>query len=339
MHKKHLPFLTASLLLLLSSACGWGAVKIDPMYLTLTPLSAAVEGTATALKADTGGSGDELATAVAKATALSAEIYTTQTARAALNSESRLATATAIAPVVAELPRYGVDASQGQVAWIHNPVTIDLNGYQQSGYANDYPQVTARDFVLAADITWYTYNSLSACGFMFRSDGNTNKPNGYMVFITRYATGYLAFTATVNGDISNVRTFYPSQEDNSFTWFNNATNRLAVVARGPLIDVYTNGVYIGQIDTNQPPPNTLPAPPTFLLPNNATPDQLQEYQDQVDQNRQTAEQMQAQLAEAKRNYANNKAMFTDGLLGYLGVSESGETKCTFSNSWLFIIER
>ncbi len=35
-------------------------------------------------------------------------------------------------------------------------------------------------------------------------------PSQYMVVITRYATGYLAFTATVNGEMSNMRTFYPS---------------------------------------------------------------------------------------------------------------------------------
>ncbi len=61
---------------------------------------------------------------------------------------------------------------------------------------------------MAADITWHTFNSLSACGFMFRSNGNTNKPTQYMVIITRYATGYLAFTATVKGEMSNMRTIY-----------------------------------------------------------------------------------------------------------------------------------
>ena len=143
--------------------------------MTLTPLSAAVAGTATAQAANVGGAGDQLATAVAKATAQSADIYATETARASLNDASRLATATVIAPVVAELPRYGIDPGQGHVAWVHKPVTIDLNGYQQSGYANDYQQITAKDFVMAADITWYTFNSLSACGFMFRSNGDTQQ--------------------------------------------------------------------------------------------------------------------------------------------------------------------
>jgi hypothetical protein len=338
MHKKYLPLLTV-FLLLLSMACGLETKQLGPMSLTLTPLSAAVEGTATAHAANVGGAGDQLATTVAKATARSADIYATQTARASLNSESRMATATVIAPVVAELPRYGVDPSQGQVAWMHKPVTIDLNGYQQFGYANDYQQITAKDFVLAADITWYTYNSLSACGFMFRSDGNSNKPNQYMVFITRFATGYLVFTATVNGEISNVRTYYPKPQDKSFTWLNDATNRLAVVARGTLIDVYTNGVLIGEVDTTQPPPSSLPSPPSLELPTGATPEQLQDYQNQIDQNSQTVNLMQTQLADANRNYAKNEAIFSDGLLGFLGVSESGHTVCTFDNAWLFLIER
>ncbi|MCJ7583303.1 MAG: hypothetical protein MUO30_00835 [Anaerolineales bacterium] len=338
MHKKCIPILIIFLLLLVV-ACSLGAKPQDSMSLTLTPLSAAVEGTATARVSNVGGTGDQLATAVAKATARSADIYATQTARASLNSESRMATATAIAPVVAELPRYSVDPTSGEVAWMHPPVTIDLNGYQQPGYANDYGQVTAKDFVLAADITWYTYNSLSACGFMFRSDGDQNKPNGYMVFITRFASGHLAFTATVDGDISNVRTYFPKDEDNSFSWFNNATNRLAIVARGTRIDVYTNGVLIGEVDTTQPPPSSLPSPPSLEPPEGATPEQLQDYQDQIDQNSQTVNLMQAQLAEANRNYAKNKAIFSDGLLGFLGVSQSGHTICTFDNAWLFLIER
>ena len=247
MHKKHIPFL-AVLLLLLSVACGLGTAQLSPIAMTLTPLSAAVEGTTTAQAANVGGAGDQLATAVARATSQSADIYATETARGSLNSASRLATATVIAPVVAELPHYGINPGQGYVAWAHKPVTIDLNGYQQSGYANDYQQVTAKDFVMAADITWYTFNSLSACGFMFRSNGDRNKPSQYMVIITRFATGYLAFTATVNGEMSNMRTFYPSSQDKSFTWLNNATNRLAIVARGALIDVYTNGVMIGEIE-------------------------------------------------------------------------------------------
>jgi len=174
---------------------------------------------------------------------------------------------------------------------------------------------------------------------MFRSDGNKNKPNQYLVAITRYATGHLAFNALVNGELANVHTFYPSQEDKSFTWLNNGTNRLAIVAKGTLIDIYTNGVLIGEVDTTQPPDNSIPSGPSLVLPNNATPAQQQDYQNQIDQNQQTTQLLQAQLAVAHQNYAKNKAIFSDGLLGFVGVSQSGQTTCTFSNAWLFQIER
>jgi hypothetical protein len=309
------------------------------MALTLTPLSAAVEGTATARGSDVGGVGDQLATAVALATARSADIYATETARASLNSESKLATATVIAPAIAELPRYGIDPGQGQVAWVHKPVTIDLNGYQQSGYANDYPAVTAKDFAMAADITWYTFNSLSACGFMFRSDGNTNKPSQYMVAITRYATGYMAFTATVDGEMSNMRTIYLAGQDKSFSWQNDATNRLAIVVRGKMINAYTNGVPVAQIDTTQPPPDNQQSPPSIQIPNNVTPEQKQEYKNLIDQNAVNTDMVNGQMSSARQNFAKNKPIFSEGLLGFIGMSQSGDTTCTFSNGWLFIIER
>ena len=338
MHKKSIPFL-AVFLLLLSLACIVGTQSVNPLPMTLTPLSAAVKGTATAKGANVGGAGDELATAVAKATAKSADIYATETARGSLNSESKLATATVIAPAVAELPRYGIDPGQGHVAWVDKPVKIDLNGYQQTGFANDYQQITAKDFVMAADITWYTYNSLSACGFMFRSNGNKNKPTQYMVVITRFATGYLAFTATVDGEMSNMRTIYLYAQDNSFTWQNNATNRLAVVVRGNMINAYTNGVLVGEIDTAQPPPDSNPSPPSIEIPKNATPEQAKDYQNQIDQNQKNIDMVNFQMAEARKNFSDNKPIDTEGLLGFVGVSQAGQTTCTFSNSWLFIIER
>jgi hypothetical protein len=338
MHKKIPALLT--IFLLFSMACGLEGKLSGPIALTLTPLSAAVAGTATAKSSDVGGAGDKLATAVAEATAKSADIYATQTARASLNSESKMATATVIAPAVAELPRYGIDPGQGHVAWVHKPAEIDLNGYQQSGYANDYQQITAKDFVMAADIKWHTYNSLSACGFMFRSNGNTNKPSQYMVVITRYATGYMAFTATVNGEMSNMRKIYPYSQDKSFTWQNDATNRLAIVVRGAMIDAYTNGVLVGTIDTTQPPPDNQQSPPNLdNPPKDASAEQLQDYKNQLDQNSQNTDLVQAQMSDARKNFAKNKPIFSEGLLGFIGVSQSGQTKCTFSNGWLFIIDR
>lgn len=337
MHKKY-PLIITVVLLLLSTACGSGQ-KLSAMDQTLTPLSAAVEGTVTAQAANVGGADDKLATAYARATATSAEVFATETALGSLNDASRLATATAAAPVVAELPRYGIDPGIGHVAWLHKPVTIDLNGYQQTGFANDYQQITAKDFAMAADITWHTFNSLSACGFMFRSNGNTNKPTQYMVVITRYATGYMAFTATVDGEMSNMRTIYLQGKDKSFNWQNDSTNRLAIVVRGQMIEAYTNGILVAEIDTSQPPPDNQQSPPRIDIPPNANSDQVQDYKNLIAQNSQNTDFVNGQMATARKNFAKNKPILTEGLLGFIDVSQSGQSKCTFSNGWLFLIER
>jgi hypothetical protein len=119
--------------------------------------------------------------------------------------------------------------------------------------------VTAADFALAADITWDTQYGGSGCGFMFRSDGDKNKPNQYMVIATRFANGHVIFSALADGELANIHEFYPRDDDRSFDAQNGTTNRLAVVARGNLIEIYTNGVKIGEVDTTQPP--TLPVRP------------------------------------------------------------------------------
>ena len=336
-HRKHLPFL--GMVLVLMMACGIGSQPLDAMSQTVTPMSQLVRETLTARAAEEGGSSDELATAVARATERSVEIYATQTARAALNEPSRLATVTAMAPVVAELPRYGVDPAEGYVAWLHEPVTIDLNGFGQTGYANDYPQITARDFVMAADITWNTKNSLSGCGFMFRSNGDTDNPSQYMVLITRVASGHMGWLALMDGEVSNFREYFPKNEDNSFDWFNDSTNRLTIVARGNLIDLYTNGTLIGQVDITQGPPNLALQAPQVVIPDGVTPVQLEQFQQQAQQYDDGNQQIATQLGDAQKNFTLKKPFLYDGLLGFLGASDAGRMICTFQNAWLFIINQ
>ena len=336
--KPVLPILALTVLFLLGAGCGSGTKKMDSISLTLTPMSASVKGTATA-NAETSGSSDELATAIGKATSQAGNLYSTQTAVGALNEPSRLATATAIAPVVAELPRYGIDPGQGYVAWLHGPVTIDLQGYQQTGYANDYQNITATDFVMAADITWNTFNSTSGCGFMFRSNADTNKPSQYVVLITRVASGHLAFLGMSDGKIANFRTFYPKDQDKSFSWFNDATNRLAVVARGKTVDLYTNGVLIGQVDVTQPPSALISFPPALELPSGASEAQRLDYDNQIAQQNSGFDELNAQLYQARQNFTTSNVILTDGFLGFIGMSESGSMVCEYTNAWLFTIER
>jgi hypothetical protein len=335
MRRKMLPFLSLALLLIL--ACGVGSASLNAISMTVTPMSQRVRETLTARAGNEGGADDELATAVAKATEGSAAIYATQTARAQLNEPARLATATAMAPVVAELPRYGVDPAGGYVAWLHQPAVIDLNGFGQTGFANDYPQITAKDFVMAADITWNTKNSLSGCGFMFRANGDQKKPSQYMVLITRFATGHAGWLALMDGEVSNFREYYPKDQDKSFNWLNDSTNRLVIVVRGDLIDLYTNGTLIGQINIKEGPPDAILKAPRIVIPENVLPDQLEQFRQLANEQDQGNNQIQAQLNDARKNFATKKPFLYDGLLGFLGASDAGRMICTFQNSWLFIL--
>jgi hypothetical protein len=304
---------------------------------TLTYLSAAVAGTATAAQRQDA-SVDSLATAQAKATQKSLEIQVTRTARSVGRSEEQLAEATVAAPILAELPQYGLDPEKGRLGWVHDPLTLDISGYHQFAHGNDHIEVTAADFALAADITWETRYGSSGCGFMFRSDGDQNQPNQYMLLATRFANGHVIFSALADGEIANIHDFYPKTEDRSFDWQNGTTNRLAVIARGDLIEIYTNGVKIGTVDITAPP-SRLPSPPkpqAPLDPNNTQ--ALEAYQSQLQEYQEILAQSDTAYQSALKNYTTRQAVFHDGFLAMLAGTESGQTKCTFDNAWLWLIE-
>jgi hypothetical protein len=66
---------------------------------------------------------------------------------------------------------------------------------------------------------------------------------------------------------------------------------------------------------------------------------LEEKQNLIDQSSRNKCVVQSQMTEAKMNFAKNKPIFSEGLLGFVDVSQSGESKCTFSNGWLFILNK
>jgi hypothetical protein len=328
--------LLLSILTLLVQGCGTNTQSASSDA-TLTALRQAIAGTSTAEKAKASNAG-ELATAQAEATQQGEEISATQTAQLANRDGSKLATATIAAPIIAELPSYGLNASSGKVGWIHDPVTLEAVGEQQFAYGNDYMNITARNFVLAADITWNTKYGEAGCGFMFRSDGDQQKPNQYMVIATRFANGRVIFTALADGELANIHDFYPKYEDRSFQAQNDTTNRIALVARDNLIEIYTNYVKIGEVDTTQPPqPMTMPATPVPPIDTSNTAAQSF-YEEQKAVYKQISEQAQQNFQIAKSNYMKSNPVFTDGFLSMLALTQGGQTVCKFDNAWLWLLE-
>lgn len=276
-------------------------------------------------------------TAEAKATQESESVLATQSADVALDSEARQATATAAVPVTGELRVYGVDASGGRVAWLHPPVALEVEGYQQFEVANEYMSVVAADFVIAADITWNTQYGTSGCGFMLRSNGDQNKPSQYMVVATRGGNGHVVFATLVEGEIANGYDIYPRTYDRSFSWQNEATNRLAVVGRGSVFEIYTNGTWVGEIDVTQPPAQpALPSAPE-LPPDTSDLQAMAAYQNELADYESVLEEIESTYQLRLDTYRGEVPLLEEGFVAMAALSESGRTACQFDNAWLWLI--
>jgi hypothetical protein len=173
---------------------------------------------------------------------------------------------------------------------------------------------------------------------MFRSNGDQQNPDGYMLIATRFANGRVIFMALADGEPANLRHIYPKDADRSFEWQNGTTNRIAIVARDNLIEVYTNRVKIGEIDTTQPPKQPIlppkPEPPIDQLDQTAK----KAYEDQLEQYENIVEQSQGNFQVAKTNFEEGKAVFSDGFLSMLAVTQGGRTVCEFDKAWLWLLE-
>lgn len=334
-------YLAAHLLLLVMvlSACGPGASNTDSArQATIEAISAEVRGTATVEAASKLNPDAPIETAQAQATARNQALDATQAAQSALDDASRAATATAFAPFVAELPKYGVDPSEGRPGWIHPPVTLEVDGYMSYDYVNNFLATVAQDFVVSSDITWSTQYGTSGCGFVLRSDGNKNALNQYMVIVTRGASGHVLFVTMADGDIVGGKDIYAYGLDPNFNWGNNVTNRLTVVGRGNLFSIYSNDTLIGEIDPSTPV--SLPAiPPVPRQPANVgDTDAMNLYRKQVAEQQAVATQITADYRARQREAANAEKLFERGFVAMVVLSESGRSICTFDNTWLWLIE-
>ncbi len=257
----------------------------------------------------------------------------------ALDPAAQTATAGAFAPILAELPKYGVQPTEGKLGWVHPPVTLDASGYHQFEYINYYIGTVAKDFVVSADITWNTVGSTSGCGFVVRSDGNEAALDQYVAIITRVASGHFLFATMDNGEVVTGRDIYARYKDKTFDWANDSTNRLTLVGRGNHFWIYTNGTLIGEVDPSTPPPYpAFPEEPQKPAAN-ADPAAQAEYQANKLEYDLIVQQMQADYNSRQRAFNNAETVFERGFIALVALSESGrKTECKFNNGWLFLID-
>ena len=186
---------------------------------------------------------DLAATEAADALRLTAEAE--QAAVAAANAER----AGLLEPIRAEVASYGVDPNQGKLGFTHPPISIEVTDFEDAAYRNQNLYTVARDFVLAADVTWNSAYAESGCGFVVRNDGEEEDPNQYIIGLTRGAEGHLLFAEQVEGevDLNLVTDIYANGIDPKFQWQNDTTNRIAVVGRGQEFTFYSNGTRLGTV--------------------------------------------------------------------------------------------
>jgi hypothetical protein len=320
----------------LMGACGSGVDTVQQN--TLEAISDMVRQTATAKAALDQNPNAAIETAHALATAQEQSIAATQAAGSTLSDEAIAATATAEAPILAELPRYGVDPAAGRVGWIHPPETLEVEGFMQYDYVNYFLATIAQDFVISADITWDAIGSESSCGFVLRSDGNEEAMDTYLATISRVASGYFIFLTIAKGEPVTGQVFYAKNSDPAFDWQNGATNNLTVVGRGDHFWIYTNGSLIGEVDPSAPPDLALPPKPEAPA-DTSNVEAMAQYAVELANYDAEVAQVTAEYRARQQALANADTIFDRGFMAFVALSRAGKkATCQFDNGWLWLME-
>ncbi len=346
LNKRNNPAAIAVMILVLLAAtlaCGFGggSGSSNDVEATANALAQSISLTATAGAGENpdAGSQDVVGTAQANATQQAQAIQATADALSNLSEQEIEATRQAFAPILAELPKYDVDPDKGRPAWIHPPVTIDLEGYMSFDYANQYLGTVAADFVMSSEITWNTQFGTSGCGFALRNNGNEEAFDQYIVAATRGGSGRVAFILMAGGEILNTKDFYAYGIDNTFNFRNDTTNRLTVVMRGPVVQIYTNDTLISEFDVNDPPRQPfIPPAPTPPPDADTNPEAAAAYELAKDEYNQIVGQINAEFRSRQEAFRETDVEFEKGFVAMVALSESGRTQCSFNNTWLFLIE-
>jgi len=324
------------LIILVQLACD--SSSSNDQAATVEVLAQIISLTATAGSSDGASSEDTLKTAEARATTDVQAAAQTQAAQEAYSSSDEAATATAVAPILRELPNYGVDPDEGHVSWVYPPVTLEVEEYMSSDFENRFLFTTIKDFAISSDITWNTQYGTSGCGFVLRSDGKEEKGNSYMIILSRVAEGHVLFLTIANGELAKMDDMYIPLKDPKFSWPNDSTNRLTVVGRENIFTIYSNGYLIGEVTGGEPPKQPVYPTPPPKPEGQLAGDALDRYNKLVEKYDEELEEAKSGHQRQMRVYEQYNTDFREGFVTLGVVNESGHTVCHFDNTWLFLIE-
>lgn len=329
------------------------------MYFGIALLAASLACNFTPLATDTGNeaTAQALATSIADNATLAAEIASTseiaqvqatatEAAPAPIATQAVQETGSAVEPgptqtvpaeIRGELTLYGIDPAQGQLGWVHPPLSLEVDEYHGTKFESEFPLTVAKDFVLTSDITWDTEYGGSGCGFVFRSDGKTGAPSQYMVVASRLADGHVFFAVMSQGELVVGKDFYANGIDPKFDATNGSTNRLTVVGQGIDFTIYSNGTKLGEANPNDPLPTlALPDPPP--RPDNMLdPAVAAAYRRELAAHRALINRLKDEYDQRVRLWRTVNKNFERGFVAMGVAAQSGRTQCDFNNSWLWLM--
>jgi hypothetical protein len=250
----------------LTVGCDLAGEAAEEREATVDALQEMVVLTATAVAADEVTSDELVATAEAAATEAVATISAAATEEAiAVTVTAEAAAATRAAQpepadpsafelsgdaetaVLEELPLYDVDPTQGGPALGHPPTELGLAGAEVSATTSEFRTLVVADFVLATDVTPDVQAGSAACGLVLRAGAETDALR-YVVLPGPPGSGHILLQTWQGGTplADETIAFDAAGLDPAFTEANQATNRLAVVAEGPSLTIYSNGTRLGE---------------------------------------------------------------------------------------------
>jgi len=90
-----------------------------------------------------------------------------------------------IAMIDAELKKYDLSTDEGYLGWWDDSTVIKVDGYMEEKPQAIFPDVSAADFVLHADVTWETSTGLAGCAFYVRSEADLKRGKHYRIYMMR----------------------------------------------------------------------------------------------------------------------------------------------------------
>lgn len=306
--------------------------NLPPAQSTPTP-----EPSATAAEPPTATVDFAAQTAVAQQTQAALDTQATQAAAQQTQQAADIlkATKAALEPYEISLSGLGVMPSEGQIYLADSAVTIQGNGFKKYFYADQFPGVSGRNLAIQADIQWDSRYGDAGCGFALRSSGSGEKPNQYAVVAMREYGGYVAFEVHNEGLVINHKEVYPGIYDPQFSWQNGVTNRVSAVLKENSLQIFTHGMILDTLDvTAAPKPPVFPPPPA--KPTSKDPDELAEYQYELDAYNKMKQEAVDKYNLYRSRYKEGAANIPEGFVYLIAYAGSGEITCQFKNAFLWV---